>query len=136
MTFETYVISHPHLSIIVFSAVITFFISIVNFFIMDKDKMKQLKARQKEIQAQLKKHQKEGNQEKMMELNKELLSQTGETLKHSLRPMLITMIPVLLSFNYMRKLFMETALQGTWFWWYLGSAIVFSIFFRKLFKLP
>jgi len=126
----------PKIAIVVLAALITLFITVVNYFIMDKEKMRELKAKQKELNVQMKKHQKEGNMEKLKELNSELMPMTMEMMKHSFKPMIITFIPVILFFSFIRSTFAETAIAGTWFWWYLITAIVSSILFRKLFKLP
>ena len=87
-----------------------------------------------EINKQIKENK--HDQEKMMELQKELLSHSMENMKHSFKPMLITLIPVLIVFNWIRESFSSTIISSSWLWYYLGFALFFSIFFRKLFKLP
>ncbi len=103
---------------------------------MDKEKLRDIKKRQKELQAEIKEHQKAGNKDKVMDLNKELLSQIPETFKQSLKPMLITIVPILIFFTIIRNVYATTSLASSWFWWYLVSAIVASIIFRKILKLP
>lgn len=126
--------ANPRTGIIAIAVLISFFISLVNFFFLDKEKMRASKKRQKELQEELKKYK--DDPAKVMEINKEMMSHIGDTFKHSLRPMIITVIPVLLIFGWMKGIVAETTIAKTWFWWYLGSAIVSSIVFRKLFKLP
>jgi len=133
---EQYTIQNPKIAIIIFAAIVSLFISLINFFMLDKERMREIKARQKELQVEMKQHQKDGNQDKVMELQKEMFSSIGETFKHSLKPMIITIIPVLILFAFIRNLFAETALASSWFWWYLGAALGSSLIFRKLFKLP
>ncbi len=135
-TISEFAMQSPKLSIIVFSSVISLFITIVNFFMLDKDRLREIKKRQKELQGEIKEHQKAGNSDKVMELNKELMSYIPETFKHSLKPMIITLVPILILFTYIRGLYAETTLASTWFWWYLGGAIFSSIIFRKVFRLP
>jgi uncharacterized membrane protein (DUF106 family) len=129
-----FVQSYPRTSIILLGLIISLFISLVNYFVLDKEKMRNLKERQKAIQKEMKDHK--DNPQKLMELQKEMLSQAGETMKHTLKPMLITFIPVLLIFGFMRGLFAPTEVAKTWFWWYIGSSFAGSILFRKLLKLP
>ena len=136
MVLTEFIQQYPRISIILFSALISLFISIVNFFILDKDRLREIKKRQKELQLEIKDHQKNGNHDKVMELNKELMAYIPETFKHSFKPMLITIIPILFLFTFIRGAYADTAIASTWFWWYLGSAIIASIFFRKLLKLP
>jgi len=128
--------TNPRLGIIAIAAVISFFISLVNYFILDIDRMREIKGRQKAIQKEIKEHQKAGNHDKVMKLNKEMMAHMGESMKHSFKPMLITIIPILVVFSLIKTTFAETAIAGSWFWWYIFSAIVASMVFRKLFKLP
>jgi uncharacterized membrane protein (DUF106 family) len=71
-----------------------------------------------------------------MELNKEMFSFVGETFKHSLTPMLITIVPILILFGFIRSVYSTTIIASTWFWWYLLGAIIGSMVFRKVFKMP
>ena len=126
--------SNPRTAIILASMLISLFISIVNYFVLNKERMSEIKKRQKDIQEEMKMHK--DNPEKLMQLQKEMFSHMGESFKHSMKPMLITFIPIVLLFPIVRNLVLTTEIAGTWFWWYLGSSIVFSMIFRKLFKLP
>lgn len=132
----SFIQANPKLSIVLIGIAITFFITLINYFFMDKDRMREIKGKQKEIQKQIKEHQKAGNHDKMMELNKELFSHTGEIMRHSLKPMLITIVPIIVLFGFIRNVYATTEIASSWFWYYLGSSIVGSITFRKLFNLP
>jgi uncharacterized membrane protein (DUF106 family) len=127
---------NPKVSIILIALAITFLITLVNYFFLDKDRMREIKKRQKELQTQMKEHQKAGNTDKLLELQKELFSSTGEMMKHSLKPMLITMIPILVLFGFVRNVYAGTAIASSWFWYYIASAMVGSVIFRKIFNLP
>ena len=126
--------SYPRISIILMALLVSFFISLVNYFVLDKEKMREIKSRQKAIQEEMKNHK--DNPQKMMELNKELMSHMCETFKHSFKPMLITLVPMLFIFAFFRKEFLLTEIAKSWLWWYFGVSILSSIIFRKLFKLP
>ena len=126
--------TNPRISIGILAMVVSFFISAINSLLLDKIKVKGMKDRQKEINKQIKENK--HDQEKMMELQKELFSHSMENMKHSFKPMLITLIPVLIVFNWIRESFSSTIISSSWLWYYLGFALFFSIFFRKLFKLP
>ncbi len=129
-----YIQANPKLSIVAIAVAISFFISLINFFVLDKEKMFAGKKRQKELQKEMKDHK--DDPAKVMELQKELMSHVGDTFKHSFKPMLITIIPILLIFGWIKGVYAETTISGSWFWWYLISAIASSLVFRKLFKLP
>jgi uncharacterized membrane protein (DUF106 family) len=129
-----YIMSYPKTSIIVIGVLVSLFISIVQYFVMDKDKMKDLKAKQKTLNEQMKQHK--DNPQKMMELQKELLGHSMESMKHSFKPMIITTIPILIVFGFIKSSFAVTEIAKSWFWWYFGSSIVASLLFRKWFNLP
>ena len=68
------------------------------------------------------------------ELQSEMLKITGVMMKSSFKPMLITMVPFLLLFYWIRSIY--TPLLGfNWFWWYLGSSLVSNMVYRKIFKM-
>ena len=126
--------SYPRISVILASLLISFFISLVNYLVLDKEKMHELKRKQKALQEEMKYHK--DNPVKIMELQKEMFSHMGESFKHSLKPMLITFVPLILIFPIMRGVLLTTEIARTWFWWYLTASIIGSTIFRKLFKLP
>jgi uncharacterized membrane protein (DUF106 family) len=126
--------ANPRIGILVISALISLFITLINYFVMDKEKMKKMKSRQKELNAQMKEHKHDQN--KMVELQKEMMRHVGENFKHSFKPMLITIVPIIIVFGWVKNIFSETAIASSWFWWYIGGAIAASMIFRKLFKLP
>ena len=126
--------ANPRISIIIIAGLVSFFISLINYFVLDKVKVKTMKARQKEINKEIKAVK--GDAVKTMELQKELMSHTMENFKHSMKPMFITMIPVLVVFWWIKGIFEETTLASSWLWYYIIAAIAFSLVFRKVFKLP
>ncbi|MFA7707804.1 MAG: EMC3/TMCO1 family protein [Candidatus Pacearchaeota archaeon] len=127
------IIQHPKLSILVVSFLVTLFITIVTYYMTDRTRMKELKDKQKALREEVKKYR--DNPQKMMELNKKMMEDMPEQLKHSFKPMIITMIPILIVFAWLRSTFALTSLAGSWLWWYILSSMVFSIFLRKIFGL-
>jgi uncharacterized membrane protein (DUF106 family) len=124
----------PRIFIVLAALLISLFISIVNYFVLDKEKMHEIKAKQKAIQEEMKKHK--DNPTKLMELQKEMFSHMGESMKHSLKPMLITFIPLLILYPMARSMLVDTVIKGSWFWYYIVASLVGASVFRKLFKLP
>jgi len=125
--------SYPRISIIVLSLIVTLFITIVNFFMLDRKRMKELREKQKRLKEEMKKFR--DNPEKMMEINKQMLEDFPEQMRHSFKPMLVTIIPLLILFSWLKSNFASTAIASTWFWWYIGASIIFSIILRKIFGL-
>lgn len=127
---------YPKISIVALASLISLFITVINYFMLDKDRMREIKKKQKDTQIQIKQHQKSGDMQKVMALQKELLADMPEMMKHSFKPMIITFLPIILLFSFMRGAYAETTLADSWFWWYFITTILSSIVFRKLFKLP
>ena len=125
--------NNPRIAIIILSFIVTLFITIITYFMTDRDRMKEIRERQKELRKEMK--QCRDNPEKMLELNKKLMEDMPEQLKHSMKPMMITFIPIIIFFGWLRATFALTAIAGTWFWWYIGFSILFSIVIRKGFGL-
>lgn len=131
---QSFMQSNPRTGVILAALLISLFVSLVNFFVLDKEKMHEIRNKQKSLQEEMKKHK--DNPQKLMELQKEMFSHIGENFRHSLKPMLITFIPLILLFPLIRSMLLTTEIAKTWFWWYLGSSIIGSMVFRKLLKLP
>lgn len=124
---------NARISILVLSFLVTLFITVITYYMTDRKRMKELRDKQKALRIEIKKCR--DNPQKMMELNKQMIEDMPEQLKHSFKPMLITMIPIIIVFAWLRSTFALTALAKTWFWWYIGSSIIFSIGLRKIFGL-
>ncbi|MEK6933617.1 MAG: EMC3/TMCO1 family protein [Nanoarchaeota archaeon] len=125
---------YPKISIVVLASLVSFLISLVNYFVLDKEKMRDLKAKQKALQEEAKKHK--DNPQKMMDIQKEIMPLSLEMMKHSFKPLLITMIPIIIFFGYLKQWYAPTIIAKSWIWWYIGGSIASSMIFRKLLKLP
>jgi len=125
--------SNPRTAIIVLSFIVTLFITIVTYFMTDRTRMKEIRERQKNLREEIKKYK--NNPEKMMELNKQMMEDMPEQLRHSFKPMIVTIIPLLILLGWLKTTFAETVIASTWIWWYIGSSIFFSIGLRKIFGM-
>ncbi|MEK6760713.1 MAG: hypothetical protein AABX93_02205, partial [Nanoarchaeota archaeon] len=56
-------------------------------------------------------------------------------LRYSMKPLLITMIPLLLLITWLKGVYSVTTIASTWLWWYIGAGVISSITFRKIFKV-
>lgn len=88
------------------------------------------------------------NPEKFMEAQKMMMEKNMQYMKHSMKPTLITFVPLILIFGWLRLRFGDAGeivswgakipLFGTGFGWlglYFWSAIIFSLITRKLMKI-
>ena len=126
---QSWIIANPKFSIVGISFLVTLFITVIRYYMTDREKMKELREKQKELRKEMKEYK--DNPEKMMEINKQMLEGMPEQMKMSFKPMLVTMIPILIVFAWMRSTYALTSLAGSWLWWYIGSSIVFSIILSK-----
>lgn len=125
------------IGIVFISFLITLLSTLVYKYFTDQNALKQIKEDNKKLQAQMKEHK--GNVSKMAELQKEAL-QKGliEPMKHQVKPLLITFIPFILIFGWLRATYESTGdifLSFGWFGTYIIFSIVFSIVLRKLLKV-
>lgn len=131
--------SNPRVAIIILSFIVTLFITIVTYFMTDRKRMKEIRDKQKHLKKELKKYK--HDPAKMMEINKQMMEDLPEQLKHSMKPALITIIPLLILFGWLRSVYEGTALASkaflfpSWVWWYIGASILFSTILRKMFGL-
>lgn len=123
--------NNPRIAIIIFSFLVTLFITTVTYYMTDRVRMKELKDKQKALRKEIKNHK--DNPQKMLELNKQMMEDMPEQLKHSFKPMLVTMIPIIIMLGWLRSTF--TDILPAWFWWYMISSIIFSISLRKVLGL-
>lgn len=133
MALAEFIQNNPRTFIIILSLIVTVVITIVTYFMTDRERMKEIKDRQKELRREMKKFK--DDPAKIMELNKKMMEDLPEQMKHSFKPMIITIIPLLILFGWMRTTFATTTIASTWLWWYIGASIIFSILLRKIFGL-
>ena len=128
-----YITAYPTASILVLSFVITLFITIVTHFMTDREMMRGIKEKQKSLREEMKKHK--DNPQKMMELNKQMMEDFPKQMKQSLKISLVTLVPLLLLWNWLRGILATTSIAHSWIWWYIISSFIFSFILRKVFKL-
>jgi uncharacterized membrane protein (DUF106 family) len=75
--------------------------ALVRRVVLDQEKMKDMKVRIKQHQEDMKSATKSGDTKKLKKSQEEMMKLTMENLKHGFRPMLITIVPFLLVFNYL-----------------------------------
>ncbi len=124
-------IANPLPSLIVIAFLVTFIMTLVTKKFTNQNRMKELKELQKACKIKLKDHK--GDMAKQGEINKEMMACTMELMKHSFKPMLYTLIPLLIFFWWIRGIY--TPILDHWIWWYLGAGITSSIILRKVLKV-
>lgn len=93
----------PVYTIIIISFVISLLIILITKYTTNQALMKQLKEESKEYQKQIKESR--NNPSKAMEIQKKAMESNIKYMSHSLRPTLITFIPIILIFGWMNSNF-------------------------------
>ena len=127
------IIQHPKPAILIISLLVTIFITIISYYVTDRNLMKEIKEKQKRLKEEMKIHK--DNPQKMMEINKQMMEDFPKQMKQSMKISVITIIPLLLLFNWLRPTFTQTTLATNWIWWYIIASLIFSIVLRKVFKM-
>jgi uncharacterized membrane protein (DUF106 family) len=98
--FSTFIFNLPPIaSIAIVAFAVTLFTSLVYKFVTDQAKMKILKTELKDLQNLMKSHR--DNPQKLMEVQKQAMEKNMEYMRHSMRPTLFTMIPLILLFGWL-----------------------------------
>ena len=133
----------PVLSVLFFSALISLVISVFNKLLVDNKKVSELKQKQKDLQEKAKALQKE-NPDEANKILGEVMSATNDIMKMNMKPMIPTMLFVILLLPWLGAIFtkpvailpnhMELPLFGNdfgWLSWYFITSIPLSVLFRK-----
>ncbi len=130
---------NPLYGLLVISFIITLIVTLVYKFATDQKELKRIKEETKGIREQMKIHK--DNPQKVSELQKKSLEISMGSFKHQFKPMIITIIPVLIIFGWLKETYANYSnlnflgFIDTWIWAYIVSALIFSIILRKIFKV-
>lgn len=118
--------------------IITLITTLIQKYGTDQETLKKLKAEQKKLSEDMKQYK--NQPDKIMELNKKQFEFMGEMMKHSMRPIIYTGVPLVLLFRWFVDYFakmLDFRFFGflTWLWVYLIFSIIFSTILRKIFKV-
>ena len=127
------IIQYPKPAILIISFLVTVFITIISYYVTDRNLMKEIKEKQKRLKEEMKIHK--DNPQKMMEINKQMMEDFPKQMKQSMKISVITIIPLLLLFKWLKPTFEQTILAQNWIWWYIIASLIFSIVLRKVFKM-
>lgn len=123
--------------IIIISLIITLITTLVYKYFTDQVALKKIRDDNQKLQEEMKNSK--SDPKRMAELQKQML-QNGfmKPMKHQLKPLLITFIPFILIFSWLRTTYTpmgKLAFGMGWFGIYIISSIVFSMILRKLMKV-
>jgi|WetSurMetagenome_2_1015567.scaffolds.fasta_scaffold164579_2 uncharacterized membrane protein (DUF106 family) len=125
--------AYPKTSVIFVALAVTFLSMLITKYLTNQEKMRELKARQTACQKLMK--DVKGDPAKMQKIQSDMMACSAEMMKMSFKPMLITFIPFLIIFAFLRGAFATSTIASSWFWYYLVVGIASSFLFRKLLKV-
>jgi uncharacterized membrane protein (DUF106 family) len=125
--------AYPRTSISLIAILVSIFMVIIYKYTTNQTRMKEIKDMNKKYQEEMKLHK--GNPEKLMEIQKQVLSLSGEMMKHSLIPMMVTMLPLFILIIWLRNIYGVTSIAGSWIWYYIIVGIVSNTMLRKIFNV-
>jgi uncharacterized membrane protein (DUF106 family) len=134
--FGGFIAINPLIAIIVISFVLMLLTTLVYKFFSDQKAMKKLKNEMKEIQKEMKEFKDDPS--KMMQLQKQSFSKMMESFKYQIKPMLITFVPFIILFPWLRSAYEpygDLIFGLGWFGTYFIFGMVFNILLRKLMKV-
>lgn len=136
------------IGIFIVAALISLFITLITNKVVDQKRMKETKKKMKSYQDKIKEAQKKGNNKEMNRLNKEMMSLQGEMFSSSFKPMLYTMVPIIITLSWLGYyvprditvvyLPFELPIWGDklgWFGWYIMSSISTSPIIKKVLNM-
>ncbi len=133
MEIVEFIQANPKIGVILFAIAVTTLMTLIRYVITDKAVMREIKEKQRIIREEMKLHK--DNPEKMMDLNKEMMSHLPAQMKQSFKVLLITFVPILIIFKWARGIFAATTLASSWIWWYIIASMIFGIALAKILNL-
>lgn len=122
------------ISVLILSFLVTLFITIIYKYTTNQNHLKEIKQKQKQYQKEMK--ELKDNPQEMMKKQKEAMSLTGQYMKHSMKPMLYTFLPIIIIFGWMRGHYGSEKILNLYLFklGWLGTYIIFSIIFSTLIR--
>ncbi len=112
-----------------------------NKIFINQDEFEKVQKRTKEINKNMKKHAKttdENIMKKIEEEQKELMELMSKQFKMSIKPMIVTLIPIMIIFTAIKAKYDKSGtiatllgINLTWFWWYFVVVIITSSILNK-----
>lgn len=129
---------HPFWGLLILTFILNIIITLAYKYLTDQELLKSIKAETKEMQKQMK--ELKDQPDKLMALQKRSLERSMESFKQSLKPMLITTLPLIAVMGYLSVYYAEIGnpklfLIFGWIGTYIIFSLVFNLGLRKLLKV-
>lgn len=126
----------PLFGMILITFIMTLITTLAYKYFTDQYAVKNLREDMKKLQKEMKDTK---DEKRKIDISKTIWEKNMETMKHSIKPMLITFLPIIVLFNWLRSAYTGYGILFLGYFQWLGTYILFSIAFsiilRKLFKV-
>jgi uncharacterized membrane protein (DUF106 family) len=135
----------PIIAIFLIGAGISIFMSLINKKFLGTGAAKEVKDKMNGIRAKMLEAQKSGNTKTVNDCLKELMKVNSDYMKFMIKPMMISIILVILVLPFVRSAYTGMIVatvpdsipyiggyELSWFWWYFICTFVVSTIIRKL----
>ncbi len=98
--------NNPIFTIFMISTLVALLTTLANKFLVDQDRMEEIRVKMKAFQEEMREVKKSGDSkamEKMQQKQLEMMSDQKEMMTMSFKPMLVTMLPILIVFWWMAQ---------------------------------
>ena len=149
--FKTFTEKFPLISIIIYSFIITLFLTWVYKKTTDQKRMKEIRERSAELRKESMKNK--GDTKKVLEIQNEMMKLSMEQMKASFKSMIFTFIPIMFVFYFLKNVYMGLNLPNGgniiywkvdlplfhdgagWFLCYIIFGVIFNSLLRKWMKV-
>jgi uncharacterized membrane protein (DUF106 family) len=121
------------------SVVLAIFSTVVRLAVTDMKRSKEIREKLKEHQADIKAASKSNDTKKMQRAQKDMMDLTMENLRMGYKPLLITFIPFILIFGWIRGEYGSSGIVANilgfgldWFGWYFVCAMITSLIINRI----
>lgn len=121
------------------SAGLAVFSTVVRLAVTDMGRVKEIREKLKDHQADIKAASKSNDTKKLQRAQEEMMKLTMENLKMGYKPLLITFIPFILIFGWIKGQYESAGVVATifgfnleWFWWYFVCAMISSLIINRI----
>lgn len=121
------------------SAGLSLFSAIVRKLVVDTKRYNEIRENLKEHQKTIKEATKSGDSKRLKKSQEEMVALSIENLKMAYKPMIITLVPFLLVFTWLKNKYSAAGVVASilgygfdWFGWYFICAIFISLIVNKI----
>lgn len=98
--------NNPMLTIFLIATIIAFVTTLANKLLVDQDAMEASRKEMKEFQEKMKEAQMSGDSKELAKaqaMQKDVMAKQGDMMKNSFKPLIVTMVPIMLMFWWMAQ---------------------------------